>query len=420
MNAIIINIGDELLIGQVVNSNAAVMARLLGEAGIEVSQTVVVGDNAEAIRSALDAGLAMADVVLLTGGLGPTKDDITKHLLAEYFGSPLVENEEALQNVRRLFAARGYELTEINRRQAWVPACCTMINNDMGTAPCMWFEREEKVVVAMPGVPFEMEWLMRERVVPRLHERAGGEAIVNKNILVEGIGESFLSDLIEPWELGLHRSLRLAYLPEAGLVKLRITARGGKVSDGRSATEVLQGIIDEALPGLYQLAGQHIVGEDAESLPQLAHQVLLSKGLTLATAESCTGGSIASRLAAQAGASAYLKGGVVAYSNAVKEAALGVAAELIERDGAVSETVAAAMAEGVRLRLGADVGVSTTGVAGPAGGSAEKPVGTVCFGISTRQGTAAHTMHFGSRRQQNIDRAVNHALAEIVRRVQQE
>ena len=231
MKVNIINIGDELLIGQVVNSNAATMSQKLTAAGMEVNEVLVVGDRGDAITGALRRSLADSDAVLITGGLGPTKDDVTKKVLCDYFHSTLVENAEALANVERIFAARGYELTPINRQQAWVPACCTMINNDKGTAPCMWFEiargeEAPQVVVAMPGVPHEMEYLMQSAVVPRLQQHFRTEVILNKNVLVQGIGESFLSDLIEPWELGLPSCIRLAYLPTAGMVKLRLTSRG--------------------------------------------------------------------------------------------------------------------------------------------------------------------------------------------------
>ena len=224
MDVTIINIGDELLIGQVVNTNASTMSRMLIEAGMDVGKTVVVGDSRDAIWQAVDAAMHSSDAVLVTGGLGPTKDDITKKLLCEFFGSELVESEVALENVRRIFAVRGFELTPVNRAQALVPKCCEVLNNDLGTAPCMWFEREGRVLVSLPGVPFEMEWLMRNRVVPKLQETFRTETIVNKNILVQGIGESFLSDLIEPWELSLPANVKLAYLPVAGMTKLRLTA----------------------------------------------------------------------------------------------------------------------------------------------------------------------------------------------------
>lgn len=317
MNTVkIINIGDELLLGQVVNTNASTMSRMLTEAGFEVACVEVVGDRRDDIERALDDH-AGYDVVLITGGLGPTKDDITKKLLCDYFHSELVESEVALENVRRIFAVRGFELTPVNRAQALVPKCCEVLNNDLGTAPCMWFEHEGRVCVSLPGVPFEMEWLMANRVIPKLRETFRTEVIINKNILTQGIGESFLSDLIEPWELALPECIRLAYLPVAGMTKLRLTARGPQEASLREA-------IDHAVRGLYRIAGQYIVGEDCETLAELVHKTLTERGLSLATAESCTGGTIASQLTAQAGASAYFRGGVVAYSNEVKECALGV------------------------------------------------------------------------------------------------
>ncbi len=408
MKATIINIGDELLIGQVVNTNASTMARLLTGVGIEVVRTEVIGDNRQDIWDAVDKALNTTDAVLLTGGLGPTKDDITKHLLCEYFGSELYENEEALNNVKRIFKARGYELTEVNRRQAWVPRCCQVLNNDLGTAPCMWFERGGKVLVSMAGVPFEMEWLMHNRVLPRLQQHFRTGTILNKNILVQGIGESFLSDLIEPWELALPSFIRLAYLPVAGMVKLRLTARG-------SDETLLQEAIRKAVSELYPIAGQYIVGEDCETLPELVAQKLTSSGCTLAVAESCTGGTIASRLTALAGASAYFKGGIVAYSNEVKECALGVSHDTLIAHGAVSEETVRQMVEGVRSRLDSDYALATTGIAGPTGGTPDKPVGTVWIAACSRNTTVTQLMHYGDRRQQTIDRTVNQAYAMLIR-----
>ena len=411
MNVTIINIGDELLIGQVVNTNASTMARMLTEAGMEVGKTVVVGDSRDDIWQAVDAAMHASDTVLVTGGLGPTKDDITKKLLCEYFGSELVESEVALENVKRLFAVRGFELTPVNRAQALVPKCCEVLNNDVGTAPCMWFGRKGKVLVSLPGVPHEMEWLMANRVIPKLQETFKMETIINKNILTQGIGESFLSDLIEPWELALPKCIRLAYLPVAGMTKLRLTCR---ISPDNPETPD----IPELLQGLYKIAGQYIVGEDCETLAELVHKTLTERGLTLATAESCTGGTIASQLTAQAGASAYFKGGVVAYSNEVKECALGVQHSTLEAHGAVSEETAREMAEGVRKRLGADLAIATTGIAGPDGGTKEKPVGTVWIAVADATHTEAQLLSFpGRRRQQNIDRTVNQAFSMLMKLV---
>lgn len=411
MNVTIINIGDELLIGQVVNTNASTMARILTEAGMEVGKTVVVGDSRDDIWQAVDAAMHSSDTVLVTGGQGPTKDDITKKLLCEYFGSELVESEVALENVKRLFAVRGFELTPVNRAQALVPKCCEVLNNDVGTAPCMWFEREGKVLVSLPGVPHEMEWLMANRVIPKLQETFKMETIINKNILTQGIGESFLSDLIEPWELALPECIRLAYLPVAGMTKLRLTARGTQAASLRTA-------IDKAVEGLYKIAGQYIVGEDCETLSELVHKTLTERGLTLATAESCTGGSIASALTAQAGSSAYFKGGVVAYSNEVKESVLGVKHSTLEAHGAVSEATVCEMAEGARQRLGADLAIATSGIAGPDGGTKEKPVGTVWIAVADATHTEAQLLSFpGRRRQQNIDRTVNQAFSMLMKLV---
>lgn len=411
MNVTIVNIGDELLIGQVVNTNASRMSQKLVAAGMEVVEVCTIADDGDAIRHTLQRALEKSDAVLMTGGLGPTKDDITKHTLCEFFGSRLVENAEALANVKRIFDARGYELTEVNRQQAWVPECCTMVNNYVGTAPCMWFERDGKVVVSMPGVPFEMEWLMDHEVVARLRKHFDTGYIINKNILVQGIGESFLSDMIEPWELSLPDCIKLAYLPQAGMVKLRLTARGNDELMLRKA-------IADAVERLYPIAGRYIAGEDCESLPELVAQKLTRKGLTLATAESCTGGTIAQRLTAIPGASAFMRGGVVAYSNEVKECALGVRHETLAAHGAVSEETVREMVAGVKERLGADVAVATTGIAGPTGGTAEKPVGTVWIGLAYGDKVETKLMHYGDRRQQTIDRTVNEVYSSILKIVE--
>lgn len=399
------------MIGQVVNTNASAMSQMLIAAGIDVNEVVTIGDGGDAIRETLARCLKLSDAVLITGGLGPTKDDITKTVLCDFFHSRLVENAVALENVRRLFAIRGFELTPVNRAQALVPECCQVLNNDLGTAPCMWFEQDGKVVVSMPGVPFEMEWLMQNRVVPQLQEHFHTDHIINKNLLVQGIGESFFSDLVEPWELALPKCIRLAYLPQAGMLKLRLTARG----DNRQA---LQNAIDKAVEQLYPIAGQYIAGEDCETLAELAHKLLTAKGKTLATAESCTGGTIASQLTALAGASRYFRGGVVAYSNEVKECALDVQHSTLEQHGAVSEQTAREMAEGVRKRFDSDFAIATTGIAGPDGGTPTKPVGTVWIAVASRTHTEAALLNFpGRRRQQNIERSVNQALAMLIKAI---
>ncbi|MBR1834760.1 MAG: competence/damage-inducible protein A [Bacteroidales bacterium] len=414
MKATILNIGDELLIGQVVNTNASSMSQMLIAAGIDVCGTFVIGDRADDIDFYLRHCIERSDVVLITGGLGPTKDDITKTTLCNFFHSELYENQEALANVKRIFDARGYELTPINRQQAWVPRCCTMVNNILGTAPCMWFDYQGKVIVSMPGVPFEMVNLMQTEIIPRLQTHFRTDQIVNKNILVQGIGESFLSDLIEPWELSLPASIRLAYLPQAGMLKLRLTARGSH--DDRA---LLQQQIDHAVAELYPIAGQFIVGEDLETLPELVAYTMKRHHATLATAESCTGGALASQLTAMAGASEYYRGGIVAYSNEVKECALGVSHQTLLDHGAVSEETVRQMAEGARTRLGSDYAVATTGIAGPGGGTPQKPVGTVWIAVASRQQTVARLLHFGDRRAQTIERTCNAVWSDLIKLVNQ-
>lgn len=418
MKVTIINIGDELLIGQVVNTNASTMCKMLTDAGMEVASTLVVGDNRQAILDAIRRAMPESDAVLLTGGLGPTKDDITKTTLCDFFGTELVEDSMALENVRRLFDGLGYEVTPVNRAQALVPKCCTVINNDLGTAPCMWFEAPSEqnsdspcsVLVAMPGVPFEMEWLMANRVIPKLLQHFSAGAIINKNILVQGIGESFLSDLIEEWEQALPPFIRLAYLPQAGMVKLRLTARG----DDR---KMLEECIMREVKKLYLVAGQYIVGEDLETLPEAVARAFSLNVITLATAESCTGGAIASKLTALPGASCYMKGGVVAYSNEVKEQVLGVQHTTLEHQGAVSEETVRQMAEGVRRLLHTDYGVATSGIAGPSGGTPDKPVGTVWMAVAGPKGTTTRLKHFGTDRLRTIERACNEIFAMLLHEI---
>lgn len=414
MNVSIINIGDELLIGQVVNTNASTMSQMLTAAGMNVVEVMVISDNAQAIDNSLRRALSLSDAVLITGGLGPTKDDITKHTLAAFFNSELYENEEALDNIRRIFESRGYPLTEVNRQQSWVPQCCTMINNRLGTAPCMWFSTSEgKVVVSMPGVPFEMVDLMNTQVVPRLRQHFNCGHILNKNILIQGIGESFLSDLIEPWELALPPSIKLAYLPQAGMLKLRLTARGDN-------QPLLERQVKQAVAQLYPIAGKYMVAEDAETLPEALVQLLAASTVTLSTAESCTGGTIASRITAVPGASAFFKGSVVAYSNEVKEHLLQVSPQTLASDGAVSQATVIQMVEGARQRLASDYAVATTGIAGPSGGTPQKPVGTVWMAVAGPHRTETKLMHYAGQRQQNIDRACNEVFSMLIKMIKED
>ena len=407
MKVHIINIGDELLIGQVTNTNATWMAKQLTAIGWNVTQVITISDQKEAILQQLEASLASADAILITGGLGPTKDDITKHTLCEFFHSELVEDEASLQNIERIFKGRGYPLTPTNRLQAWVPACCKVIVNEVGTAPCMWFEYQGKIIVSMPGVPSEMKFLMEKSIIPSLQERNADHCIVMRNLLVQGIGESFLSDMLEPWETSLPSHFSLAYLPQHGMLRLRLTAQGNDRT-------LLESQMEKEVASVYQLAGKYIVGEEQENLQAIAADWLLRLGKSLSTAESCTGGGIASRITAMPGASAYYKGGVVAYSNELKEKLLGVSHETLAEHGAVSEETVREMAEGIRKISGSDYAIATTGIAGPGGGTAEKPVGTVWTGIASAEKTVTKLLHLSDQRANVIERTCNQVFSELI------
>ena len=403
MKSTIITIGDEILIGQILDTNSRYISQALNRLGIVVAERTSVGDNAEQIVSTLDRALAATDVVIITGGLGPTKDDITKHTLARYFGSELVYNEQVADFVRNLLARRGIEFNELNRGQAMVPACCTVLHNAHGTAPGMWFEQDDKVVISLPGVPFEMVHLIDDIVVPKLRERFDLKAIVHRTMITSGIAESILAERIAAWEDALPEMLHLAYLPAPNIVRLRLSAYE---VDGAS----VEAIIDNQFELLRKIIPEAIVGFEDATVELLVHNALIANGKTLSVAESCTGGAIAQKFTAMAGASAYFHAGVVAYSNEAKADILGVNADDIARYGAVSEQVAIQMAEGVRRVGKSDYGISTTGIAGPTGGSAEKPVGTVWIGIATPKGSFAVLKNCGTDRGQIVQRATAYAI----------
>lgn len=413
MKVSIISIGDELLIGQVVNTNASWMSQLLTENSFQVTEVLTVSDSEDSIREALSCSLAKSDVVLMTGGLGPTKDDITKKVLCDFFGSDLVEHPESLENVERILKNLGYGLTPVNRCQALVPRCCEVLLNRMGTAPGMWFEKDGRIVASMAGVPDEMQHLMREYIVPRLLERSHGGVILKKNILFQGIGESFLSDLVEAWELGLPEGLKVAYLPKAGMVKMRITCYG-------SDCKLLETRLEKALCELRSIAGKYIVGEDCETLAECVAMQMKKHGKTLSTAESCTGGTIAMQITQLAGASEYYRGGAVVYSNEMKEKMIGVRHDTLEKYGAVSEETVTEMVEGVRRVTGSDYAVATTGIAGPGGGTPEKPVGTVWIGICSKDRLVTRKLSLGNNRQRTVERTVNNVFKELLNLMKEE
>lgn len=404
MKATIITIGDEILIGQIVDTNSVSIAKHLNAAGIVVREKISIGDDTRQIVACVERALEGSEAVIVTGGLGPTKDDITKKTLAGMFGCELVWNQTVADHVERMLKERGIEFNELNRGQAMVPACCTVLFNAHGTAPGMWFERGGKVVVSLPGVPFEMEHLMQDEVMPRLKAHFELRQIVHRTMITAGLPESMLAKAIESWENALPPYLKLAYLPNPGAVRLRLSAYE---VEGESVSKE----IDRQFESLRKIIPHHIIGFETATMQELVHELLIRRGLTLATAESCTGGVIASRFTAMPGASAYFRCGVVAYSNDAKHDVLGVDSETIARCGAVSEEVARQMAEGARRIGGADYAVATTGIAGPAGGSARKPVGTVWIAVATPRHTVAILKQCGTDRGQIIDRASAFAIS---------
>ena len=378
-------------------------SRQLNAAGIVVCEKSSVGDDRGQIVESLERALRQSEVVILTGGLGPTKDDITKKTLAEFFGSAMRYDEPVAAHVERMLASRGIAFNDLNRGQALVPACCTVLFNAHGTAPGMWFEHDGKVIVSLPGVPFEMEHLMQDEVMPRLKTRFALKQIVHRTLITAGLAESMLAEAIASWEDALPPYLKLAYLPNPGAVRLRLSAYE---VDGRQVAQE----IEERFEQLRALIPQYIVGYETATVQEQVHRLLMECHATLAVAESCTGGAIASRFTALAGASAYFLCGVVSYSNESKIKVLEVDAVAIKQYGAVSEQVARQMAEGARRISGADYAVATTGIAGPTGGSAEKPVGTVWFAVATPTGTVAVCKQCGTDRGQIIDRASAFAI----------
>ena len=403
MKATILTIGDEILIGQIVDTNSVSIAKHLNTAGIVVREKISIGDDRTQILDTVSRALRDSEVTVITGGLGPTKDDITKKTLAELFNSDMHYDEAVAAHVERMLTARGIDSNELNRSQALVPDACTVLFNAHGTAPGMWFERDGHVVVSLPGVPYEMEHLMQDEVMPRLKARFSLRQIVHRTMITAGLPESMLAKRIETWENALPPYLKLAYLPNPGAVRLRLSAY--EVEGESVARE-----IERQFEALRRIIPHNVLGYETATMQELVHRILTERRQTLATAESCTGGVIASRFTAMPGASAYFLCGVVSYSNEAKIRVLGVDADTIARYGAVSEQVARQMAEGARRVAGADYAIATTGIAGPTGGSAEKPVGTVWIAVATPAGTVAQCRQCGTDRGQIIDRASAFAI----------
>ncbi|WP_162051969.1 competence/damage-inducible protein A [Pontibacter pamirensis] len=403
----IITIGDEILYGQIVDTNSAWMGTELTKIGVRVKQITSISDSADHIVKALDDARTRADIILITGGLGPTKDDLTKHVLAEYFNTTLKLHEPSLDDIAEIFKKRGIEVTELNRQQAFLPEACTAVRNVLGTAPGMWFEQEGKVFVSMPGVPFEMKRMMTDIVLPQLKTYYKTPEIIHKVVQTVGMPESILADRLEAWETNLPEHLKLAYLPNLGGVRLRLTGTG---SDATKLEQELQAEV-EKLP---HIIPNHIFAFGEVKLEEAIGQLLKERGLTIATAESCTGGYLAHKITSISGSSAYYQGSVIAYHNEVKTRELNVNQETLQQHGAVSEATVREMAENVRQKFSTDIGVATSGITGPDGGTAEKPIGTIWIAYADKDRTVARLLNYNKDRLLNIEYTAT-AVLNLVR-----
>lgn len=395
VKAEVITIGDEILFGQITDTNTQWISAELTNIGIRTTRKSSVGDEEQAILDILQEAETRADIILITGGLGPTKDDITKKTLCKYFDTELYINEDALAIITSFFVKRGRPMTELNRQQAALPKNSTYIANHWGTAPGMWFERNGKVFISMPGVPFEMKSLMTNTLLPKLQAFFKTPVIEHKMLRTVGIGESFLAERISDWEDNLPPHIKLAYLPSFGQVKLRLTATG---NDLEQLQKDNQAEVDKVLP----LIKEFVFGYDNDEMETVIGRLLKERGQTVATAESCTGGYVSHLITKVAGSSQYFLGGVVSYSNDVKINELGVKPETLAAHGAVSEQTVVEMAEGVRQRLKTTYGIAASGIAGPDGGTDEKPVGTIWLACAGPSGTVTHKLQLGKYREQNI------------------
>ncbi len=403
IQASIITIGDELLIGQVIDTNSAWMAQELNRAGIAVTRRVAVGDVWDEIWNALDEESKHARIILITGGLGPTADDITKPLLCKYFGGTMIMDEGAQQNVINIFNRLKRPMIERNLLQASVPDVCTVIQNKRGTAPGMWFTRGENIYVSMPGVPHEMKGMMEEEVIPQLCAQFKLPVILHRTLLTAGVGESFLAELIQNFETALPPHIKLAYLPNYGMVRLRLSA------SSFNTTEIEQEI-DTQFANLQALVKEYLVTNEDDPMEKVVGKLLLAKNNTLCTAESCTGGYIAHLLTSIAGSSAFYDGSVVSYSYGAKETLLGVPHQTLLDKGAVSEEVVTAMAKGALQNIGSTYVIAVSGIMGPGGGLPEKPVGTVWIAVGNVHTITTHQLHFRFDRARNIQLTATTAL----------
>ncbi|NLZ95666.1 MAG: CinA family nicotinamide mononucleotide deamidase-related protein [Bacteroidales bacterium] len=405
MNIEIITIGDELLIGQVVDTNSAWMSEKMSDAGFDVVYITSIKDRKEAIYTAIEDGFERADLLLLTGGNGPTKDDITKITLCEYFNQKLIFDNEVLKNIETLFKDRGVELNELTRNQAYVPNKSTVIQNKVGTAPILWFEKNGKILISMPGVPFEMRWAMTEEVIPRLTKQFQTKRFLKQVFYTHSISESALAMHLNDFEEKLPSGFELAYLPGGGVIRLRLSVKGDEYTEEIK----IQG------NKLKYLLGEHLLAESDDPLQQILGNSLKNKELTISLAESCTGGYIAHLLTNIAGSSAYFKGGVVSYANSAKMNLLNVRESTLNAHGSVSQQVVEEMAQGAIGAFGTDCAIAVSGVAGPDGGTAEKPVGTVWISTICKETMVSKQYSFGKSRENNKRRSSIMAMVQMLR-----
>ena len=410
IKATILTIGEEILYGHILDTNASFISNALSDVGIKVVMHLSVGDIYDDILEALEVAGSKSDIVLITGGIGPTNDDITKNCLSDYFNSEIKLNQKVLDDLSAYFKKRGFPFTERNQRQAYLPDNADIIPNAMGTAPGMWFEKDNRIFISMPGVPHEMKHLVEEEVIPRLTETFKTSIIYHKLIMTAGLGESWLAEKIEEWENSLPDWLSLAYLPSYGQVKLRLTARG------QDKQFLIKGV-GSYIRSLNKYIGQYIYGEDGETIQEAIGKKLISNQQTLAIAESCTGGYISHLITSVPGSSAYYKGGVIAYNNSIKEVTIKVKHETLQKYGAVSEETVKEMADGIRQGFNTDYAVATSGIAGPGGGTPEKPVGTVWIAISGPDGCTTKKLTILKDRSSNIKYSSVQALVLLWQRI---
>jgi len=396
MNAELITIGDELLIGQTVDTNGSWMGEQLNLLGIKVSQISSIRDDRTHILSSLDIAINRSQLVLITGGLGPTNDDITKNTLCEYFDSTLTVNTQVLEKITAYFSSRNLKMLQVNSDQALLPDNCEVLHNSRGTASGMWFEKNKVIFIALPGVPYEMKGIFLDAIVPKLKDKKLVSNVVNKTVKTQGIGESFLAEIIKDWEDEINRSgLKLAYLPSPGIVKLRISAFGGD-------EKILSQRIEYFIAQLKELIPDYIYGYEKDKIEEVVGNLLRKRKSTLSLAESCTGGNIAHMITGISGSSDYYKGSIVAYSNELKESFLNVDSNSIISHGAVSKQVVEQMALGANKQFNTDYSIASSGIAGPNGGSDEKPVGTVWIAVANKNRVISKKLTLGDNRERNI------------------